>query len=194
MEIIACFTFLTSPASFPSQYGLGPRENERLKLQLGSLYVEDASDWEGFQLEYRECGFSAIPRSQSFNRPYSQGLTAYLESTLLELSNDVKFVEILVKTSKNTIRCSKHSPTYTHVGHRPCPTSSGKDTWLARVYGICTFIVFTRVKLDGMHKTGLRVQTREAMVQLTCTIVSVNYVFTRTPQLPSNAHLPIILP
>ena len=40
-RIIACFTFLTSSASFPSQYGLGPRENvncERaVKLQLGSL-------------------------------------------------------------------------------------------------------------------------------------------------------------
>ena len=35
------FTFLTLPASFPNQYGLGPRENvncqREVKLQLGSL-------------------------------------------------------------------------------------------------------------------------------------------------------------
>ena len=61
--------------------------------------VEHASGWEGFQLEYRECGFSAIPCDRSFKRPYSisdPGLTAYLESTPLELSNDAKFVEILL--------------------------------------------------------------------------------------------------
>ena len=40
---------------------------------------------------------------------------AYLESTLLELSNDAKFVEILAKTTKNKIRYSK-SP-YKFVGH-----------------------------------------------------------------------------
>ena len=34
--------------------------------------VEDASaGWEGFQLVYRESGFSAIPRGRSFKRPYS---------------------------------------------------------------------------------------------------------------------------
>ena len=44
-------------------------------------------------------GFSA---NHSFQRQYSlsdpKGLTAYFESTLPELSNDVKFVEIFVKT------------------------------------------------------------------------------------------------
>ena len=44
------------------------------------------------------------------------GLTAYLESTLLEISNDVKFVEILVKTTESTIRCNINLPG-THVGH-----------------------------------------------------------------------------
>ena len=61
-------------------------------------------------MEYQECGFSAILRGRSFKRPYSlsdPGLTAYLECTLLELSNDVKFVEILVKTAENTIRYSE---------------------------------------------------------------------------------------
>ena len=37
----AFFTLLTSPASFPSQYGLGPRDNvnyqQEMKLQLGRL-------------------------------------------------------------------------------------------------------------------------------------------------------------
>ena len=35
------------------------------------------------------------------------GLTAYLESTQPELSNDVKFVDILVKTTENTLQYSK---------------------------------------------------------------------------------------
>ena len=55
-----CFMFLTSTASFPHQYGLGPKVNvkcrQEVKLPLGSFeYVEDASGLEGFQLEYREC-------------------------------------------------------------------------------------------------------------------------------------------
>ena len=40
---------------------------------------------------------------------------SYLESSLLELSNDVKFVEILVKTTENTVNLHINSPT--HVGH-----------------------------------------------------------------------------
>ena len=60
-------------------------------------------------------GFSAIPRGRSFKRRYSlsdpgveRGLRAYLESTPLKPSNDVKFVEILVKTTENTLQNSKH--------------------------------------------------------------------------------------
>ena len=41
---------------------------------------------------------------------------AYLESTPLELSNDVKFVEILVKTAVNTIQYSKQF-TYARRSH-----------------------------------------------------------------------------
>ena len=49
------------------------------------------------------------------------GLTAYSESTLLELSNDVKFVEILVKTTENTLQYSK--PPY-KFGHDRVQKSS----------------------------------------------------------------------
>ena len=42
-----------------------------------------------------------------------------MESTLLELSNDVKFVEILVKTTENTIRYSEppFKLAYAHRSH-----------------------------------------------------------------------------
>ena len=46
------------------------------------------------------------------------GLTAYLESTPLELSNDVKFVEILVKTTETLFSIVNiHINSPTHVGH-----------------------------------------------------------------------------
>ena len=67
---------------------------------------------------------------RSFKRPYSlsdpgveRGLTAYLESTRLELSNDVKFVETLVKTTENTLQYSKPPHKFT-----TCPTSSGSNS------------------------------------------------------------------
>ena len=55
------------------------------------------------------------PIFQEAIQPKQSGLTVYLESTLLELLNDAKFVEILVNTTENTIRYSK--PPYKFVGH-----------------------------------------------------------------------------
>ena len=49
-------------------------------------YVEDASGWEGFQLEYRECllMLASLPSrgaDPSRGHTVTQGLTAHLEST-----------------------------------------------------------------------------------------------------------------
>ena len=115
--LIRIITFLTSPASFPSQYGLGPRVNvnyqREVELQLedrSMLKVGKASSWStGSISSLPSC---AADPSRGHTAYVTQGLNgvdsvAYLESSLLELSNDVKFVEILVNTTENTIRYSK---------------------------------------------------------------------------------------
>ena len=65
-EIIECFTFLSSTASFPRQLGLGLKVNlkcqREVKLQLGSLNRRSALHfWAGFQLEYQECLVALAP-------------------------------------------------------------------------------------------------------------------------------------
>ena len=65
-----------------------------------------ASGWAGFQLEYQEC-LVALASLQTCAADPSRGRTGlmeYLESTPLELSNDVNFVEILIKTTENTLQ------------------------------------------------------------------------------------------
>ena len=123
-----CFTFLTSPASFLRQLWPGTEGKRKVPTRsegtVGEFerweYVEDASGWKGFQLEYRECLLTlASPPScagRSFKRPYSlSDLMAHLESTPLELSNDVKFVEILAKTTENTLQYSEPPYKFTYA-------------------------------------------------------------------------------
>ena len=93
-----CFTFLTSPASFPSQYGLGPRENancqREVKLQLKgrntlkTLQVRKASSW--------STGSVVSPpyRTADTSRGHTaQGLNGVDGIFGIEFSNDVKFVD-----------------------------------------------------------------------------------------------------